>query len=222
MVKGTIMEKTGIFEKQYQRLLIFSKKNKLNVNPWRDLEWLANKVLELEHCPCDAKRKKCPCAQSLREIKSQGHCLCWQFLRKDIDYWKEFGYNGILDEFKNKGNAMKSRKEIIKIIKAQRKVDVGIKKSVVDENIAGLKDILDRLEAFRNLHELKTNPSRELIWLARRLIELGHCPADSERKICPCPEALGEIEYEGHCLSWDFLAEGFDYWKEFGFEEVPN
>lgn len=31
-------------------------------------------------------------------------------------------------------------------------------------------------------------------------LQFNHCPCDSERKACPCTEAVQEIEDKGHCL----------------------
>lgn len=31
-------------------------------------------------------------------------------------------------------------------------------------------------------------------------LDLSHCPCDTSRKECPCPEADEEVEEKGHCL----------------------
>lgn len=51
--------------------------------------------------------------------------------------------------------------------------------------------------------------------------KFGCCPCDSNRHSCPCPEALGEVAAQGHCLChlfWKnyetFLAEKWPKEKE--------
>jgi ferredoxin-thioredoxin reductase catalytic subunit len=33
-------------------------------------------------CPCDPRRKSCPCDQAEKEIKKKGQCLCGLFKKK--------------------------------------------------------------------------------------------------------------------------------------------
>ena len=73
-------------QKQYRKLVRFERKHNLKHNPIRTLQFLAQRVVKLSHCPCRPSRLRCPCGQALKEIKKKGHCLCWEFFSPDFDY----------------------------------------------------------------------------------------------------------------------------------------
>lgn len=40
-------------------------------------------------CPCDQKRKACPCPEAVREVQEEGKCLCHLFWRDYETYLEE-------------------------------------------------------------------------------------------------------------------------------------
>ena len=68
-------------EKQYQKMLKFIKKYRLKTNPLKSLREWAKLIIEEKNggCPCEPKRKVCPCPQALKEIEKDGKCLCGKF-----------------------------------------------------------------------------------------------------------------------------------------------
>jgi len=63
----------------------------IKLNPDKQvLDVLINKLLQNEeeygkpYCPCRLERSDenvCPCTNHLKEIKEEGHCLCWLFVK---------------------------------------------------------------------------------------------------------------------------------------------
>jgi ferredoxin-thioredoxin reductase catalytic subunit len=49
-------------------------------------------------------------------------------------------------------------------------------------------------------HDWIINPSKGMEPYVENIINFGHCPCDSSRPDCPCPEAKTEVASQGHCL----------------------
>ena len=49
-------------------------------------------------------------------------------------------------------------------------------------------------------HNAIINPSKGMEMYVENFFKFGHCPCDSNRTMCPCTEALDDIERKGCCL----------------------
>lgn len=57
------------------------------------------------------------------------------------------------------------------------------------------REVLD----FARDHNLVIHPGKGYDYYIQGYFMFAHCPCDSSRLDCPCPESLGEIEREGWC-----------------------
>jgi ferredoxin-thioredoxin reductase catalytic subunit len=53
----------------------FAKKHNFKINPKYTFKYWTWLVEKLGRCPCD-KDRKCPCPESVQEVKEKGRCLC--------------------------------------------------------------------------------------------------------------------------------------------------
>lgn len=58
------------------------------------------------------------------------------------------------------------------------------------------KEILD----FARDHNLVINPGRGYDYYVENYSRFGYCVCDKTRRHCPCPQAVSDVEEEGHCL----------------------
>lgn len=72
-----------IITKKEQILAIvrFAKVNRLLINPGNGFKPYLEKIMALQHCPCDADRPACPCDNCLDEVRKEGRCKCYLFWR---------------------------------------------------------------------------------------------------------------------------------------------
>ena len=76
-----------------RRILAFCEERGYHVHPAKDLDAHVKRVIELGGCPCDQRRKECPCPQSVGEIeRGRGACACTIICSKD--YLEEWHYIG--------------------------------------------------------------------------------------------------------------------------------
>ena len=88
------------FEKLFKKYENYAKKNSFRLNPDRKVtDYLIKALLEREkkygkrYCPCrritgDKKKDKkiiCPCIYHKKEIKEDGHCYCFLFVKNKIN-----------------------------------------------------------------------------------------------------------------------------------------
>lgn len=78
------------------------------------------------------------------------------------------------------------------------------------------QEIIQYLKTIATKNEWVKNPIRDFRWLALRLIQTkGACPCKpKQRPLCPCTEAVSEVKTKGHCLCFEFLHLGYDYYKD--------
>jgi len=55
------------------------------------------------------------------------------------------------------------------------------------------------LKDFATQHSLKIHPKRTFARWADIVSALNSCPCNSDRKNCPCAEALDELKTQGYC-----------------------
>jgi len=56
-------------------------------------------------------------------------------------------------------------------------------------------------------HGWVINPSKGMEIFVENIVTFGHCPCDSSRPDCPCPQAEAEVANKGHCLCRLFWAD---------------
>lgn len=71
-----------------------------------------------------------------------------------------------------------------------------------------IEEQYNRMLDFKNRNKLKINPLKTLKEWATYIIESrnGHCPCKNDRPICPCEEALSEIQDRGKCFCGKFFS----------------
>lgn len=62
-------------------IIAFARDHNFTVHPL-GLTRYAESYMEFSYCPCDPARKECPCAESIDEVNTVGHCKCRL-------YWKD-------------------------------------------------------------------------------------------------------------------------------------
>ena len=63
----------------------FAQEHKFVIHPG-GFEYFLRNYLEVGCCPCDTKRKSCPCDEAVEEVTTNGHCLCHLFWRSYQDF----------------------------------------------------------------------------------------------------------------------------------------
>ena len=61
---------------------------------------------------------------------------------------------------------------------------------------------------FAKEHNWVINPSKGYEIYVENILRFKHCPCDSKRPDCPCPESVSEVESKGYCrcrLYWKDL-----------------
>ena len=76
------MKRDAKIIRQLLRMLKFMDRNRLFIHPVHSLADRAEAVSDAGHCLCDIKRKECPCARALKEIKKSGRCTCRIFFSR--------------------------------------------------------------------------------------------------------------------------------------------
>ena len=52
---------------------------------------------------------------------------------------------------------------------------------------------------FARDHDMVIHPGGGFEYYVTNFAEAGHCPCDRTRPVCPCPEAVEEVEEDGWC-----------------------
>ena len=63
----------------------FARVYKFVISP-KGYDYYLKNFLEAGCCPCDPKRKSCPCKEAVLEVIQNGHCLCRLFWRSYQDF----------------------------------------------------------------------------------------------------------------------------------------
>jgi len=63
----------------------FAQEHKFVIHP-KGYDYYLKSFIEVGRCPCDPKRKSCPCDEAVEEVKTNGHCLCRLFWRSYQDF----------------------------------------------------------------------------------------------------------------------------------------
>ncbi len=83
MAKTKIPTKTRIAkEREY---CTFAHEHKFVIHP-KGFDYYLEGFLATRCCPCDPKRKSCPCDEAVAEVKTNGYCLCRLFWRSYQDF----------------------------------------------------------------------------------------------------------------------------------------
>ena len=69
-----------------------AEKHNMVINPV-GYDYYVDGFITFNHCPCDSTRPKCPCEESVEEVKEKGHCKCHLFWR-DLNTFKETKFKG--------------------------------------------------------------------------------------------------------------------------------
>ena len=77
-----------------RNILAFCKAHDFYVHPAKSLNDHVKRVIEIGACPCDPRRKECPCGEiAIEEItQGRGACACTQLVSKE--YLEEWHYAG--------------------------------------------------------------------------------------------------------------------------------
>ncbi|MDD5510805.1 MAG: hypothetical protein PHI12_08345 [Dehalococcoidales bacterium] len=67
------------------------------------------------------------------------------------------------------------------------------------------KEMLEAVKTFATKLGVTINPEKHLANFLKRQRTVKHCACKAEREYCPCPEAQGEIQKDGHCCCWLFV-----------------
>jgi len=65
-----------------RELLDFAHEYGLIIHPGSGFDYYIDSFFKFGRCPCDAKRKNCPCPEAVEECRTIGHCKCHL-------YWKD-------------------------------------------------------------------------------------------------------------------------------------
>lgn len=65
---------------------------------------------------------------------------------------------------------------------------------------AAAADRRRRILDYAEEHSLVIHPARGYDYYVEAVGRHGHCPCDARRLDCPCPQAAGEANEQGHCL----------------------
>ena len=85
-------ESVGKAEEIKRKILAFCKAHDFYVHPAKDLDNHVKRVIEIG-CPCDSRRRECPCEQAVEEIEQgRGACACTILVSKE--YLEEWHYAG--------------------------------------------------------------------------------------------------------------------------------
>ena len=78
-------------EELKQRILDWAEEKGYHIHPAKNLDDHVNRVIEIGACPCDFRRKECPCEQAVEEIeRGRGACACSQVVSEA--YLREWHY----------------------------------------------------------------------------------------------------------------------------------
>ncbi len=71
-------------------IVAWAKEHNLVINPSKGYELYIRQFFEFGRCPCDktGKRTKCPCPESLEDVKERGWCLCRLYYR-DLETFRK-------------------------------------------------------------------------------------------------------------------------------------
>lgn len=74
-----------------RRILDFIEEKGYFIHPAKSLDDHVKRVIEIGGCPCDPRRKECPCEQAIEEIEQgRGACACTVLVSKE--YLEEWHY----------------------------------------------------------------------------------------------------------------------------------
>ena len=80
-------------EETKRRILAFCAQHDFHLHPAKDLNDHIRRFIETGGCPCDPRRKECPCEQAFMEItQGRGACACTQIVSRA--YLEEWHYAG--------------------------------------------------------------------------------------------------------------------------------
>ncbi|GAI43674.1 unnamed protein product [marine sediment metagenome] len=92
MEEGKKVEKSvGEAERIKKNILTFCKAHDFFVHPAKNLDDHVERVIEIGCCPCDPRRKECPCEQAVEEIE-QGRGICCCSIICSEAYLREWHY----------------------------------------------------------------------------------------------------------------------------------
>ena len=69
---------------QVAAIVEHAREHSFLINPATGYVDALRNIKTFHHCPCDASRPKCPCPQSVDEVKNIGYCKCRLYWR-DLD-----------------------------------------------------------------------------------------------------------------------------------------
>lgn len=80
-------------EKIKRNILAFCKAHDFHIHPAKNIDDHIKRMIEIGACPCDPRRKECPCPESIEEItQGRGACACTILVSKE--YLEEWHYGG--------------------------------------------------------------------------------------------------------------------------------
>ena len=90
-----VKESVGREEEIKRNILAFCKAHDFHVHPAKNLDDHIKSVIEIGACPCDSRRKECPCPQATDEIElGRGSCACTILVSNA--YLEEWHYAGTM------------------------------------------------------------------------------------------------------------------------------